>query len=284
MKKIASLVMAGVLATSMAFGASAAYEAEADLKNIAFDIKKANTEVKMDGKISEGEYYEVDMKSTWFSYAVANDSLFDVGKKTEKKLYMSWDENGVNIATTVTLAKDSFAQTKTGGDIWAETCIQVCAAGVGDTGTSRLEYGIGRSTENNDFVSNVWNQHKSEYTITEGRNAFADYIDGKMVYETTIPWSAILDNASVDVGSQFGFCLVWSIGKGDYNHIQLASGCTGDPGKAADNFAKVTLAAAPVIEKPVESSTATADTALVVAGALLAVSAAGFVVVSKKRK
>lgn len=285
MKKIASLVMAGVLAASMALSASAAYQPEADLKKVAFDIKKANTEVKMDGKISEGEYYEVDVKDSWLSYAYAVDAQLAAAKSAEKKLYMSWNEKGVNVAATLALSKADYSQTSEAGNIWQEACVQVNFAGVADTGTNRLEFGIAKNSSTGAFISNVWNQYKKEYVIEEGRNAFVDYKDGKLIYECIIPWEVFLDNTSVDVGSQFGFCFVWAMGKGtEHNHIQLASGCTGDPGKAADNFAKVTLAAAPVIEKPVETSTATADTALVVAGALLALSAAGVVVVSKKRR
>ena len=62
MKKALSIIMAGVLAASLTIGASAAYEAEKDLQKVAFEIKKARVEQKFDGKVTDGEYYKVDLK------------------------------------------------------------------------------------------------------------------------------------------------------------------------------------------------------------------------------
>lgn len=287
MKKLAALIMAGALVTSMALSASAAYEAETDVQKVAFEIKKANTAQKFDGVISDGEYYKIDLKSSWISYAANLDADITTAKNTAKELYMSWTDTGVNIAAVVTLDKASYIQTEDAGNIWKDACIQVNAAATTDTGTSRLEYGIGKTTSDNKFIGNVWNQFKGTYTPTEGTNAYVTYTDGKLIYETTIPWANFLDDTAMKVGSQFGFCLVWSIGSGsNYIHIQLASGCTGTPGKAAQNFAKLTLAAAPEIVKEVATTTtsaSTSDTGIVVSAALLALSIGGIAVVSRKK-
>ena len=76
--------------------------------------------------------------------------------------------------------------------------------------------------------------------------------------------------------------MVWSSGtSASFIHTQLASGCTGDPGKKADNFAKVTLAAAPkVVEKPAAAETADVVSLTVAA---LAVSAAAAIIVAKRK-
>lgn len=82
------------------------------------------------------------------------------------------------------------------------------------------------------------------------------------------------------------FASVYSTGSNpDYIHTQLAHGCTGDPGKAADGFAKATLVAAPEIvepEEPAETTAAsraaqTADFGIIVSAVLFAASAAGVV-------
>jgi hypothetical protein len=292
MKKLASLVLAGALAATMAISTSAAYEAEADLNKVAFNVQKANVAQKLDGKISDGEYYKIDLKSSWISYAANKDADLTSAKSTNKELYMSWDTNGINIATNVTLAKDKYTQTQTAANIWKEACIQVNLAGVADTGTKRLEYGIGKTTSDYKFISNVWNQGVGTYAATEGKNAFVDYVDGKLIYETTVPWSNFLADTAVKESSQFKFCLVWAIGKGeDYIHIQLASGCTGTPGKKVDNFAKLTLAAAPAVTKPAATTTTTttttsvktADMSIIVSASMLALSIAGVVIFSRKK-
>ena len=282
MKKALSIIMAGVLAASLTIGASAVYEAEKDLQKVAFEIKKARVEQKFDGKITDGEYYKVDLKDSWFSYAANKDTDIETAKNLKPELYMSWDENGVNVYTSYSISKDKYIQTQTAGNIWSESCIQVSAAAATDTGTTRLEYGIAKSSKDNAFIGNVWAQLIGTYTPTEGKNAFVDYIDGKLVYETKIPWENILKDTNVSEGSQFGFNMVWSSGtSASFIHTQLASGCTGDPGKKADNFAKVTLAAAPkVVEKPAAAETADVVSLTVAA---LAVSAAAAIIVAKRK-
>lgn len=287
MKKFGALIMAGILSATMVISASAAYEAEADLGKVAFNVQKATAEQKFDGKISDGEYYKIDVKSSWVSYATAKDDALAVAKATPKELYMSWNEKGVNVAAIVTIAKDAYSQTQaTASNMWKEAAIQVNIAGVADTGTKRLEYGIAKNSADGKFMGNVWAQHTGTYAVEEGKNAYVNYTDGKLVYETHIPWTNFLASADVKEGSQFGFCIVWAIGKGeDHIHIQLASGCTGTPGKKAENFAKLTLAAAPEKPKTTTPTTSakTSDAGIIISATLLAVSMAGIAIVSRKK-
>lgn len=294
MKKFVSLVMAGAMIASMAVAANAVYEAEADAGKVAFEVPKARVAVEYDGVIDVdgGEYYPIEVKDSWISYAANVDAGITTGKALEKELYMSWDDDGINLATVVYMDEADYVQTQDAGNMWYEDCIQVNFAAADAVGQDRLEYGIAKSTADDSFLSNVWAQKNGTYTPTEGENAYVGYADGKLTYETSVPWDIFLDGAAAE-GDQIGVCLVWSIGTNpDYIHVQLAHGCTGDPGKAADGFAKATLVAAPEIveEAPAdeaveggEQAAQTADFGIIVSAVLFAASAAGVVVATRKK-
>ena len=290
MKKFVSLVMAGAMIASMAVAANAVYEAEADAGKVAFDVPKARVDVKFDGVITEGEYYPIELKDSWISYAANVDAGIETGKALEKELYMSWDDDGINLATVVYLDEADYVQTQDAANMWNEACIQVNFAAADAVGQDRLEYGIAKSTADDSFLGNVWAQKNDTYTPAEGDNAYVGYSDGKLVYETSVDWDYFLDAAAAE-GDEIGFCVVWSIGTApDYIHVQLAHGCTGDPGKAADGFAKLSLVAAPEIVEPEEPATEggeqaaqTADFGIIVSAVLFAASAAGVVVATRKK-
>ena len=102
----------------------------------------------------------------------------------------------------------------------------------------------------------------SGYDGLGNKDYFVKNESNKLTYEVRTPWNTFLANPAVKEGSVFGACFVWSVGEGtDYIHTQLASGCTGDSGKNAGNFAQVTLAAAPVIETQPPETEAPADEA-----------------------
>lgn len=293
MKKFVSLVMAGAMIASMAVAANAVYEAEADAGKVAFDVPKARVAVEYDGVIDvdAGEYYPIEVKDSWLSYAASDDAGITKGKALDAELYMSWDDDGINLATIVPISESDYVQTQTADQslIWQEAAIQVNFSTADATGTDRLEYGIGRASSDGSFLSNVWQQKNGTYEIKEGDNAFVDYIDGALVYETSVGWDYFLSGAA-DEGDEIGVCLVWSIGQ-NYIHVQLAHGCTGDPGKAADGFAKATLVAAPEIVEPEEpaettggeQAAQTADFGIIVSAVLFAASAAGVVVATRKK-
>lgn len=294
MKKFVSLVMASAMIASMAVAANAVYEAEADAGKVAFDVPKARVAVEYDGVIDvdAGEYYEIELKDSWFSYAANTDAGLADAKALDAQLFMSWDDDGINLAAKVNVPESDYVQTETdAASMWYQDCIQVNFSTEDATGTDRLEYGIARNTDTGDFLGNVWQQKNGTYTPAEGDNAFVDYVDGAIVYETSVPWDVILGSDAAE-GDTIGVCLVYSTGSNpDYIHTQLAHGCTGDPGKAADGFAKATLVAAPEIVEPEEpaettggeQAAQTADFGIIVSAVLFAASAAGVVVATRKK-
>lgn len=307
MKKHLALLLTALMICLMAVPVFAGEQREVDVGNVAFGIKRATKPFKPDGVIEEGEYYEVPMKDTWFSYAWnVNDPDAETFSKTMgQKLYMSWDDTYVY---TATVYKVSTFFNEYGGDpvsMWMAACIQNNFALKADDVSApenRLEYGIGLTSDTNELINTVWADQSdgapyagwvpeagTDFTVTHSNNV--------LTYEVRTPWSAFYGAAPKE-GDVFGYCIVWAGGT-DYNnyvHAQLASGCTGF-GKDAYSFAQVTLEAAPVIETeppaeepasqdaPVTTPVApkTADVFTVVAFAAIA-TASGAIAVSKKRK
>ena len=62
MKKVFSLILAGLLVVGMAVASSASNIEEEDRGNIAFDIHKINGTWTPDGEWTEGEYAKVDFQ------------------------------------------------------------------------------------------------------------------------------------------------------------------------------------------------------------------------------
>ncbi len=175
------------------------------------------------------------------------------------------------------------------GNMWQAGCMQVSAAEVDSVASDRLEYGIALATDTGALMSTVW----ADY-IGSGYGVDGDFIivnDGDtMTYEFRVPFSAFSTVAAAE-GSQYGINLLMSWGNGtDYIHSNLATGCSGDPGKAADRFADFTLEEAIVIEtepETVAEEVAAGDApqtfdAGVIAAVAAIVSAAGYAI-SKKR-
>ncbi|MBR4960114.1 MAG: hypothetical protein IKY52_04380, partial [Clostridia bacterium] len=73
MKKTLSLILAGLIAGSMALSAAAANVYEADQGKVAFGVKKATATWNPDGIYDEGEYYDIDVKDTWISTMCGGD-------------------------------------------------------------------------------------------------------------------------------------------------------------------------------------------------------------------
>ena len=108
MKKIATLVLVLAMVLTLAVSASAYFEAEEAFGEVKFEIGKQTTAWNPDGTITDGEYYKVDIKPEWLSYAI-NDNDTDAGleyaKATTPELYMSWDETYVYAATRYEVTK-----------------------------------------------------------------------------------------------------------------------------------------------------------------------------------
>ncbi|MBE6614911.1 MAG: hypothetical protein E7631_06370 [Ruminococcaceae bacterium] len=288
MKKTLSLIMAGLLTAAMALSASAAFvdcanpDVKFGVKGIAADVAWA-----ADGEWTEGEYAEIAVDGKWMSAAVSDEANLDAAQKLDYKLGMSWDAN--YLYTYIEFYDANGHDNTYGadpGNMWQAGAIQVSAAEVDSVAGDRLEYGVGITSDTNELINTVW----ADY-LGSGYGVAGDYIvvnDGDtMIYEIRTPFNAFSTVAPKE-GAQYGVNLVLSWGNGsDYIHTQLAAGCTGDPGKAADRFADITLEEAIVIEtepEVVEDTAAAPQTfdAGVIAAVAAIVSAAGYAI-SKKR-
>lgn len=262
MKKVFSLVLAGLLVAGMAVSTSAAFQAEEDLQNISFDIHRINATWTPDGEWSDGEYAPVDVQNTWISAATNDEANLDAAKNLDFKLGMSYDDTYVyGYVQFVDANGHDNAWDDEPGSMWYSGALQINFSDADEAGDQRLEYGIGL-TNNGKKITNTW----GDYIGGGFESADADWtcdVDGDTVtYEFRTPFSAFSDSVKGKEGDKLGFCLVISWGnEQDYIHTQLASGCTGDPGKAADNYAKVTLGDQIVVETEPETVETVADTA-----------------------
>ncbi len=301
MKKLLALSMVVMMLAMLVIPSFAAFVQEEDLLNVKFEIKKANTAWKADGVISEGEYYKVATKPTWFSAATADEANLTYAKELQPEVWMSWDDTYVYFASVYTVKNHDNKWDGNEPSMWFSGCIQMnYAEPMQEDPGFRLEYGIGLSSDTGALLDTVWADGMgSGYTASANKDFIVTNSSNLLTYEVRTPWNTFLANPAVAVGSSFGACFVWSVGEDqDYQHAQLASGCTGDSGKNAGNFAQVSLAAAPevVTEAPATEAPAVDDAPVVVtppaaqtadiAGiAILAavVALAGVAVVSKKR-
>ena len=294
MKKVFSLVLAGLLVVGMAVATSASIEEE-DRGNISFDIHRINATWTPDGEWSDGEYAPVDVQNTWISAATNDEANLDAAKNLDFKLGMSYDDTYVyGYVQFVDANGHDNAWDDEPGSMWYSGALQINFSDADEAGDQRLEYGIGL-TNNGKKITNTW----GDYLGGGFESADADWtcdVDGDTVtYEFRTPFSAFSDSVKGKEGDKLGFCLVISWGnEQDYIHTQLASGCTGDPGKAADNYAKVTLGDQIVVETEPEVVETVADTAAaetteapktfdagIIAAVAAIVSAAGYAI-SKK--
>ena len=287
MKKTLSLILAGVLTAAMALSASAAYadcdaEIKFGVKGIAADVTWA-----ADGVWTEGEYAEIDIKPSWMSAAVSDEANLDAAKNLDVKVGMSWDAD--YLYSYVEFYDANGHDNTYGadpGNMWQAGAVQVSAAEVDSVAGDRLEYGVAVTSDTNEQIDVVWADYLgSGYTATGNFIAIND--GDTMIYEIKTPFSAFSTVAAKE-GAQYGLNLLFAWGNGaDYIHSQLSAGCSGDPGKAADRFADITLEEAIVVETEPEvvvedvAAPQTFDAGIIAAVAAI-VSAAGYAI-SKKR-
>jgi hypothetical protein len=297
MKKFLSLIVMAILLVTLVVPSFALFKAEEDVLNVKFDVQKATTAWKGDGVISDGEYYKIDAKNTWFSAAVAADANIDYEKNLMPEFYMSWDETYVYFASVVTFKTYENKWDADPGSMWQSGAMQMNYAEPNQTDPAyRLEYGVGLSSDTGALMTFNWADGMgSAYDALANKDFFIVNNNNVVTYEVRTPWTSFLAKPAVAEGSTFGACYVWSVGTGtDYIHTQLASGCTGDPGKNAGNFAQLKLVVAPVVETAAPTTeapatttdtTAAAQTADVAGIAVFAalIALAGVVVATKKR-
>lgn len=296
MKKVFSLVLAGLLVAGMAIASSAGTVEEEDRGNIKFDIHKINATWTPDGEWSEGEYAEVAYKNTWISAACADDANDSAAKNLAFKLGMSYDSSYVYGFVQFDDANGhDNAWDDDNGSMWYSGAIQINFSDADEEGDQRLEYGIGL-TNNGAQINNTWADYLGSGYTAEAADWYCDVDGDTVTYEFRTPINAFSDSVKGAEGEQIKFCLVISWGnEQDYIHTQLASGCTGF-GKEAGNFAVLTLGdqivvetAAPETEaEVVDAADAAATTtapktfdAGIIAAVAAIVSAAGYAI-SKK--
>lgn len=226
---------------------------ELDRGNIAFTIPHIGVDTTNwtpDCLWEEGEYAEIYVPRTWVSVAVADGANANLAKNLPMRLGMSWDDEYIYtyVQFTDPNGHDNTWESDP-GSMWQAGCMQVGYAEADATDENRLEYGIGRTSDTNELLSNVWAMGRNYDNSTVDYNVRVGAND-TMVYEfrtridsfSTVPAAA---------GVTYGACYVLSWGNGqDFAHTQLGSGISGDAGKAAENFMKVTLSEEVLTELP----------------------------------
>ena len=247
-KSIALLGLTVMLVFTCMVSVSAEYETESGWDNVAFNIKKSDMNIRLDSDFNEYDMHEIELKREWMTYLASTVEQMSEVKSVETPLYMAWDETYLYIATSYKPTNFINKKGEDPGGMWSECALQVNLSSIGATGADRLEFGIGVTSDTNQMVDYVW-ADRTSYTYDPTGNYSVLNENGTIKCEVRIPWTSFLEQAP-NQGDKIGVCLVWSMGtlEDDLDNLaqkQLAAGCTGDTGKAAEYFAKITLDAAP---------------------------------------
>ncbi len=254
MKKTLTLALSVLLVMALAIPSFAGFVQEEAYYEIAFGVQKAATEWKPDGEYTPGEYWDIEMNPAWFSAAFNTDSNQDAALALENyKIALSWDETYFYIYAQV---NDTNGHDNTygadPGNMWQAGAMQICLADEDQMGESRLEYGIGLTSDTNELITVNWADYLASGFTAKAGEDFIVTVDGDVVtYEARTPNTAFTTIPAAE-GAVYSICLVLSWGNGtDYIHTQLAEGCTGN-GKDAGAFAMVTLEPAGEVPAPAE--------------------------------
>lgn len=237
---------------------------------ITYNVDKCKT-APVIGQFDTGKYTKLDIKPGdvsyfWLEYYDNNTDIIESWAKNLKfEAYVTYDDN--NLYTLIISGADNYYNNCDDGDYsaWQYSCIQVSLASADDKGGERLEFGIWRNSENGKLGSCVWGT-KSDMTAYFEPKAGSDYSvalkDGKLYYETAVPINTFINlnnlaENSVKSLNKIGWNIVIcqgfrNLGYPGYIHTQISSGCTGENGKYADQFAKLTLNTPVVIPPPAE--------------------------------
>lgn len=302
MKKILTLALAVMMVAALALTASAYFiDNNSSGATITYTIPQAYAEHKLDGVITEGEYAKLEVKTEYLSIATYDEDAAMAQDFDNIGLWMSYDANYLYVAATTTAKDFHNACDDNTGSIWGQYAIQLSLADVdNDEASERLETGYALSSETGALLFANWCDGTGDsYDALEANDFIVTNANGILTYECRVPFSAFSSKTLVE-GSQFRFCIVWATGTSEddgtseYRHLQLAYGCTGDPGKDVTGHAVITMGAAleapvvdtpaaddaPAADAPATTAPTTADAGIVAAAAVMAIAAG--VVLSKK--
>ena len=243
MKKALTLLLAGIVgASAMVAPASASFIQEEAYYEVAFGVKKAAAAWAPDGTYTPGEYFDIAVDESWRSSACADDANDQTAFGLDYKLALSWDET--YFYTYIQFTDPNGHDNTWGADpasMWYSGAIQINLADDDQMGESRLEYGVGLTSDSNQLISNVWADYLGSGFSPVANEDYIVTVDGDVVtYEARTPFTAFTEKEAKE-GEIVSCCYVLSWGNGqDYCHTQLAEGCTGN-GKDAGAFAMVTL-------------------------------------------
>ncbi|MBO5119511.1 hypothetical protein J6B78_06335 [Methanocorpusculum sp.] len=243
MKKALTLLLAGIVgASAMVAPASASFIQEEAYYEVAFGVKKAAAAWAPDGTYTPGEYFDIAVDESWRSSACADDANDQTAFGLDYKLALSWDET--YFYTYIQFTDPNGHDNTWGADpasMWYSGAVQLNFADDDQLGESRLEYGVGLTSDTNELITNVWADYLGSGYAAKANEDYIVTVDGDVVtYEVRTPFSAFTTKEAKE-GEIVSCCYVISWGNGqDYCHTQLAEGCTGN-GKDAGAFAMVTL-------------------------------------------
>ncbi|MCL2157892.1 MAG: CBM9 family sugar-binding protein [Oscillospiraceae bacterium] len=252
MKKLIAFILCFVLvAVPFTMIASAdGFQEEGIPYEVAYTIGAYTVKPVLDGKLDgAGAYTKIGYRSTEISYAWSDNvpNSEALAKGLEFELYASYDASNLYVLV-VSDAKMYFNECDDeDGNAWQYSCIQVSVADADDYGGDRLEFGIWRKSNDGGQGGVIWAQNpnaKAEFTPVAGTNYVVALDGGKLYYEAVIPVNTFLGYDTVGEDDKIGLNFV--ISQADaanvgHIHTQYSSGCTGDPGKDAERFSKITL-------------------------------------------
>ena len=255
MKKIlATLLVAMLLVTPVA----ANWQEEANALNIAYTINAFAPGhhpglYAQPGELSWSHIPHVpgDISFAWSDL----DPDGEIARAHDFRMYMTWTPTHIYVLIS-TDTRHYFNNLFDGdGNAWQYSAIQWNFANYNDFGGDRLEFGTWRNSENGELGAFVWHQHPdaNEFVPEAGVNYTVELRGDRLYYQVIVPVNTFLARDTVSEGDVIGVCFVMAQtleGGGGHIHAQFASGCTGDPGKDAERFARITLG--PALEVPEE--------------------------------
>jgi hypothetical protein len=319
MKKILATILVVVLIAALPMAVSADRESRTNEGQITLNIKKAAQAPVIDGILDADFYEEIPFIQANFGFDDKHNDgnlpfLMDPGNV---KGYVAYDDAHVYIFIS---GSDRYyyndRDQDDSGNIWNRSSIQIGLGAANAEGNDFMELGFARNSYDGGLIQQMWfnNTDGALFDMDDFQSmggAFAIALSGGRInYEVRVPWTAFLASAP-SVGGQFRLGWLIHFYDNDFEQggnnrmiVDFGDGITGDGpsgGKASQDFALVTLSA-DVLEAAAEEPEAdepeaqggsddapaprptprTGDAGTIALIALMAVAAAGIVVIRRK--